>query len=66
MDGDGKAYVTGNTDSLDFPTTPGAFQRYAPADAGDAFVTKLNRRGTALDYSTYPRRHRNALSATQR
>jgi hypothetical protein len=53
VDEDGSAYVTGATDSLDFPTTPDAYQ---PAFAGglrDVFVTKLNRRGTALLYSTY-------------
>jgi Beta-propeller repeat len=53
IDKAGNAYVTGPTGSADFPTTPGAFQ---PAFAGgntDDFVTKLNRRGTALVYSTY-------------
>lgn len=52
VDGGGDTYVVGSTDSTDFPITPGAFQ---PAHAGgvDAFVTKLNRRGTALVYSTY-------------
>lgn len=50
---DGGAYVTGETLSLNFPTTPGAFQ---PASAGsyDAFVTAFNASGTApLIYSTY-------------
>jgi len=53
VDDTGNAYVTGPTNSTNFPTTPGAFQ---PAFAGgfaDTFVTKLNRRGTALVYSTY-------------
>jgi hypothetical protein len=52
VDQNGNAYVTGNTTSPDFPTTPGAFQT-AFAGIGDAFVTKLNRRGTGLVYSTY-------------
>jgi hypothetical protein len=48
----GKAYVTGNTTSSNFPTTAGAFQptRNGPSDA---FVTKLNETGTALVYSTF-------------
>jgi len=52
IDGAGNAYVTGWTDALDFPTTPGAVQ---PAGGynGAAFITKLNAQGTALGYSTY-------------
>ena len=52
LDTIGNAYVTGITNSTDFPTTVGVFQ---PAIAGDydAFVTKLNPTGTALVYSTY-------------
>jgi hypothetical protein len=49
VDASGNAYVTGSTDSSDFPTTPGAFQD--PANQG-AFVTKLNAAGSALVYST--------------
>jgi beta-propeller repeat-containing protein len=54
VDEDGFAYVTGQTPSLNFPTTTGAFQP-APGGGGfvDAFVTKLNRAGSALVYSTY-------------
>jgi len=48
----GFAYVTGQSDSPNFPTTPGAFQP-ALAGANDAVVTKLNRRGTSLIYSSY-------------
>ena len=40
VDGCGRAYVTGFTDSTDFPTTRGAFDRtFNRGD--DAFVTKL-------------------------
>jgi len=52
VDSAGNAYVTGFTDSPDFPTTPGAFQS-ALANGPDAFVTKLNATGSALVYSTY-------------
>jgi hypothetical protein len=50
----GEAYVTGETESTDFPTTPGAFQTTSRGGVGgDAFVSKLNATGTALVYSTY-------------
>jgi beta-propeller repeat-containing protein/HYDIN/CFA65/VesB family protein len=53
------AYVTGYTESTDFPTTSGAFE--ATSSGGicgadpcpEAFVTKLNANGSALIYSTY-------------
>ena len=50
MDRDGNAYVTGFTNSPNFPTTDGAFQTI---NRIDAFVTKLNRTGSALVYSTF-------------
>src|SRR5713226_726629 len=42
----GNAYVTGFTDSTNFPTTPGAFQTAFGGGARDAFVTKLNAAGS--------------------
>jgi uncharacterized protein (TIGR03437 family) len=45
-------YLSGETNSLNFPTTPTAPQPVARGN-GDAFVTKLNPAGTALVYSTY-------------
>jgi hypothetical protein len=48
----GNAYVTGNTYSSDFPTTPGAFDTTL-GSAVPAFVTKLNPSGSALVYSTF-------------
>jgi hypothetical protein len=57
VDSAGNAYVTGLTESTDFPVTPGAFQTTTGNRGGlattDAFVTKLNPTGTALVYSSY-------------
>jgi len=45
-------YVTGSTVSADFPTTAKAFdRRYGGRE--DAFVAKLDAKGSALIYSTY-------------
>src|SRR5580658_663237 len=52
VDSTGNAYVTGATESSNFPTTTGAWQT-AYGGGGDAFVTKLNPQGTSLAYSTY-------------
>jgi hypothetical protein len=52
VDTSGSAYVTGDTGSVDFPTTAGAFDTTHDTDA-DAFVTKLNPAGSALVYSTF-------------
>jgi hypothetical protein len=51
VDGAGNAYISGTTESPNFPTQ-NAFQPQYGGD-GDAFVTKLNPTGTALVYSTY-------------
>jgi hypothetical protein len=40
VDREGRAYVTGDILSSDYPTTPGAFDRTFNGD-DDAFVTKL-------------------------
>jgi hypothetical protein len=55
VDAAGNAYVTGDTNAADFPTTPGAFQTTNAAVQGGAtgFITKLNGTGTALIYSTF-------------
>jgi hypothetical protein len=53
VDGSGFAYVTGYTESLDFPTTGGAYQTAFDGTTNDTFVTKVNQAGTALVYSTY-------------
>jgi hypothetical protein len=52
VDGEGNAYVTGRTESSDFPTTPGAFDRSFNGYY-DAFVVKLNPNGSSLSYGTF-------------
>jgi hypothetical protein len=55
IDGSGNAYITGYTESTDYPSSPGAFQTTNGGIAGvsDVFVTKVNNNGTGLIYSTY-------------
>jgi len=48
---DNSVYITGTTNSPDFPTTPGAMQT-SPIAVGSAFAAKLNPNG-AVVYSTY-------------
>src|SRR5207248_9874980 len=50
VDAAGNAYIAGGAGSVDFPTTPGAFD--TTSDGNDAFVTKLNAAGSAAIYST--------------
>ena len=52
IDADGHAFVVGETNATDFPTTPGVVQ---PANAGvdDGFVTELSADGSSLIFSTY-------------
>ena len=52
VDRAGNAYVTGQTISPDFPTTPGAYDR-VHGGLADAFVAKLDASGSKLDYATY-------------
>ena len=52
MDGSGNAYVTGITDSTNFPAVD-ALQSSSGGGTYDAFVVKINPGGSALVYSTY-------------
>jgi hypothetical protein len=52
VDSSGAAYVTGYTDSTDYPVTSGVIRTTAGGSV-DAFVTKLNASGNAIVYSTY-------------
>jgi hypothetical protein len=52
VDAAGNAYVIGYTNSSDFPTSEGAYDR-THNGASDSFVTKLNAAGSGLAYSTF-------------
>ena len=52
VDGEGAAYVTGITNSPNFPVKPDALQARKDSDT-DAFVTKVNPAGSELVYSTF-------------
>jgi Beta-propeller repeat len=51
-DVDGDAYVSGETNSTNFPTTPGAFQEDL-AGGYDMFAAKVVPNGSSLVYGTY-------------
>ena len=52
VDSAGSAYVTGYSQSGNFPTTAGAFQTVLGTGSGNAFVTKLSPDGSSAVYST--------------
>jgi hypothetical protein len=68
VDSSGNAYITGQTNDLNFPTTPGA---YLPAPGGgtvglcgnctDGWVAKLDPTGSTLIFSTYLTGNSNAV-----
>lgn len=57
VDQNGYAYIAGQTNSIDFPTTTGVFDEVCDNGGAtcnkDIFVTKLNPIGSELIYSTY-------------
>ena len=52
IDGAGNAYISGTTNSTNFPIAGSAFDRSANGGR-DLFVSKLNTSGSSLAYSTY-------------
>jgi photosystem II stability/assembly factor-like uncharacterized protein len=52
VDATGAAYLTGSTNSKDFPTTPSAFQASFGGSVS-AFITKLSPGGESLVYSSF-------------
>ena len=52
VDSFGNAYISGQSDSMDFPVTAAAYLG-PPASGRSAFVVKLNAQGSALMYSTF-------------
>ena len=55
VDGSGNLYVAGSTSSIDFPTTPGAYQRTLTNGGAEdhGFAWKINSAKTQILYSTY-------------
>lgn len=53
VDAAGNAYVTGSTNSDNFPVKRSSFQKFYGGGGFDAFVAKLNAAGSAFLYSTY-------------
>jgi hypothetical protein len=53
VDGEGNVYVTGWTQSTDFPTTPGAHSETFNGGTSDAILTKFDVTGSSLLWSTF-------------
>ncbi|MFN7973357.1 MAG: putative Ig domain-containing protein [Acidobacteriota bacterium] len=55
VDTQGAAYVSGITESVDFPAVVGPYLTYGGGSSlgGDAFVTKVDPSGTTLEYSGF-------------
>ncbi|HVT43661.1 MAG TPA: SBBP repeat-containing protein [Thermoanaerobaculia bacterium] len=53
VDSSGNAYISGLTESADFPITAGSFQPQYAGGPADGFLTKLDPEGRRLIYSTF-------------
>jgi hypothetical protein len=53
IDGSGRACLVGETKSINFPTTPGAFDQTHNGGFDDAFVAVLDAAGSDLIYATF-------------
>jgi len=53
INSNGSALMIGNTDSLDFPTTPDAYDTIFNGSPTDIFVLKLEPNGSKINFSTF-------------
>jgi len=53
VDSSGNVFVTGDTESTNFPTTPGSFDTTYNGGFNDAFAAKLDASGSVLVYATF-------------
>jgi len=53
LNSEGNAFLTGYTDSVDFPTTTGSFDTIGDSLFSEAFIAKLDESGSSLLYSTF-------------
>lgn len=53
VDSTGAAYISGQTNSPDYPTRGGVYQAPPSADSLSGFITKLNSSGSAIVYSSF-------------
>jgi cell division septation protein DedD len=53
VDRQGRVYVSGWSESTDFPTTTDAFDRTFNGGVSDAFVLRLSEDGSSLEYASY-------------
>lgn len=53
LDDSTNVYITGGTRSTNFPTTPGVLKPNYTGGKADGFITKINKNGTAILYSTF-------------
>jgi large repetitive protein len=53
VDSSGNVYITGETKSINFPTTTNSIQPNYGGGDSEAFMTKINPEGSDLVYSTY-------------
>lgn len=52
VDASGNAYIAGDTNGSDFPTTPGAYVSSGPGVAANSFIAKFSSSGGAPVYAT--------------